>query len=50
MPSKLIKEKHLFVFEGASAEPQYQASLEKEFLGERFAIKCVYDAEIRQQS
>lgn len=48
MPSKLNKENHLFVFEGGSAEPRYQASLEKEFLGERFAIKCVYDAEIYQ--
>lgn len=48
MHSKLIKEKHLFVFEGGSAEPKYHASLEKEFLGERFAIKCVYNAEIYQ--
>ncbi|MCQ2194973.1 MAG: hypothetical protein MJZ28_08495, partial [Paludibacteraceae bacterium] len=48
MPSKLIKEKHLFIFEGGSAEPKYHASLEKEFLGERFAIKCIYDAEIYQ--
>lgn len=48
MPSKLTKEKHLFVFEGSSAEAQYQASLEKKFLGECFAIKCVFDAEIYQ--
>lgn len=42
------KELQLFVYEGNSAEPKYVDKLEKNFLGERIAIKCVYDAEIYQ--
>lgn len=42
------KELQLFVYEGGSAEPKYVDKLEKNFLGERIAIKCVYDAEIYQ--
>ena len=42
------KELQLFVYEGSSAEPRYVDKLEKNFLGERVAIKCVYDAEIYQ--
>ena len=46
--SMLNKELQLFVYEGNSAEPKYVDKLEKNFLGERIAIKCVYDAEIYQ--
>lgn len=46
--SMLNKELQLFVYEGNSAEPTYVDKLEKNFLGERIAIKCVYDAEIYQ--
>lgn len=46
--SMLNKELQLFVYEGGSAEPKYVDKLEKNFLGERIAIKCVYDAEIYQ--
>lgn len=42
------KELQLFVFEGSSAEPKYVSSLEKNFLGERISIKCVYEADIYQ--
>lgn len=44
----LNKELQLFIYEGSSAEPQYIDKLEKNFLGEKIAIKCVYDAEIYQ--
>ena len=46
MPS-MSKEKHLFIFEG-KAEPNYHESLESNFLGDRFSIKCIFDAEIYQ--
>jgi len=42
------EELHLFVFEGAVAEPMYVKSLEKHFMGETFSIKCVYDTDIYQ--
>ena len=42
------KEKTLFIFEGASSEDKYVEKLERNFLGERHAIKCVFDAEIYQ--
>ncbi len=40
--------KHLFVFEGVRAESKYVDMLEKNFLGKRISVKCVYDAEIYQ--
>lgn len=46
MPS-MSKENHLFIFEG-KAEPNYHESLESNFLGDRFSIKCIFDAEIYQ--
>lgn len=42
------KEKCLFVFEGKKTEKQIVGQLEKNFLGEGFAIKCIFDAEIYQ--
>ena len=42
------KEKTLFVFEGAKTEDKLVEKLEKNFLGDRHAIKCVFDAEIYQ--
>ncbi len=42
------KEKTLFIFEGARSEDKYVEKLERNFLGERHAIKCVFDAEIYQ--
>lgn len=42
------KELQLFVFEGIRTELRYVDKLEKNFLGDRIAIKCVYDAEIYQ--
>ena len=42
------KEKTLFIFEGASSEDKYVEKLERNFLGEKHAIKCVFDAEIYQ--
>lgn len=41
-------ELHLFVFEGYSAEPLYVDKLERNFLGKRISVKCVFDAEIYQ--
>lgn len=41
-------ELHLFVFEGVRAESKYVDMLEKNFLGKRISVKCVYDAEIYQ--
>ncbi|MCM1176920.1 MAG: hypothetical protein NC335_04090 [Bacteroides sp.] len=38
----------LFVFEGASTESILVSKLEQNFLGDRHAIKCVFDAEIYQ--
>lgn len=42
------KEKTLFVFEGIKTEDKLVEKLECNFLGERNAIKCVFDAEIYQ--
>lgn len=42
------KEKTLFVFEGSRTENILVKNLEKNFLGDRHAIKCVFDAEIYQ--
>lgn len=42
------KEKTLFIFEGAKTEDKLVEKLEHNFLGERHAIKCVFDAEIYQ--
>lgn len=42
------KEKTLFIFEGAKTEDKLVKSLELNFLGDRHAIKCVFDAEIYQ--
>lgn len=42
------KEKTLFIFEGARAEDKLVEKLERNFLGDRHAIKCVFDAEIYQ--
>lgn len=36
------------MFEGIRTELRYVDKLEKNFLGDRIAIKCVYDAEIYQ--
>lgn len=44
----LNKELSLFIFEGARTEEKLVEKLEKNFLGERFAIKCIFDAEIYQ--
>ena len=44
----LKNELHLFVFEGIRAESKYVNSLEKNFLGKKISVKCVYDAEIYQ--
>lgn len=41
-------EQILFVFEGKSSEDDIVASLEQKFLGNRIAVKCVFDAEIYQ--
>ena len=42
------KEKTLFIFEGSRSEDKYVEKLELNFLGDRHAIKCVFDAEIYQ--
>lgn len=42
------KEKTLFIFEGAKTEDKLVEKLEHNFLGDRHAIKCVFDAEIYQ--
>lgn len=42
------KEKTLFIFEGAKTEDKLVEKLERNFLGGRHAIKCVFDAEIYQ--
>lgn len=42
------KENTLFIFEGARSEDKYVEKLERNFLGDRHAIKCVFDAEIYQ--
>lgn len=44
----LNNELQLFVFEGKSAEPNYVGSLERNFLGGKTAIKCVYGTDIYQ--
>lgn len=41
-------EKTLFIFEGAKTENKLVEKLERNFLGDRHAIKCVFDAEIYQ--
>lgn len=41
-------ELQLFVFEGSRAESKYVEQLERNFLGKRISVKCVYDAEIYQ--
>ncbi len=38
----------LFIFEGSKKEIQFIESLEKIFLGKRFKIHCIFDAEIYQ--
>lgn len=42
------KEKTLFIFEGSKSEGKLVEKLERNFLGDRHAIKCVFDAEIYQ--
>ena len=42
------KEKTLFIFEGAKTEDKLVEKLECNFLGDRHAIKCIFDAEIYQ--
>jgi len=42
------KELSLFILEGANTENKLIEKLEQNFLGERFAIKCIFDAEIYQ--
>lgn len=42
------KKKTLFIFEGAKTEGKLVEKLEHNFLGNRHAIKCVFDAEIYQ--
>ena len=42
------KEKTLFIFEGVKTEEKLVEKLEQNFLGDKHAIKCVYDAEIYQ--
>lgn len=42
------EEKTLFIFEGARTEDKFVEKLECNFLGDRHAIKCVFDAEIYQ--
>lgn len=42
------KEKTLFIFEGAKTEEKLVEKLEQNFLGDRHAIKCVFEAEIYQ--
>lgn len=44
----MSKEKTLFIFEGAKTEGKLVEKLECNFLGDRHAIKCVFDAEIYQ--
>lgn len=44
----LSNELQLFVFEGSRAESKYVEQLERNFLGKRISVKCVYDAEIYQ--
>lgn len=44
----MSKEKTLFIFEGAKTEDKLVEKLECNFLGDRHAIKCVFDAEIYQ--
>lgn len=46
--STMNKEKTLFIFEGAKTEDKLVGKLERNFLGDRHAIKCVFDAEIYQ--
>lgn len=41
-------EKTLFIFEGAKTEDKLVEKLERNFLGDRHAIKCIFDAEIYQ--
>ena len=38
------KEKTLFIFEGAKTEDKLVEKLECNFLGDRHAIKCIFDA------
>lgn len=42
------KEKTLFIFEGSKTEEIFIKKLEQNFLGNRHAIKCIFDAEIYQ--
>lgn len=42
------REKTLFIFEGVKTEDKLVEKLERNFLGDRHAIKCVFDAEIYQ--
>lgn len=44
----LNKDTVLFIFEGARSEGKIVEKLEENFLGERYAIKCIFDAEIYQ--
>lgn len=44
----LNKEPTLFIFEGGRTEDKVVQMLERNFLGEKVALKCVYDAEIYQ--
>ena len=42
------RERHLFIFEGSKTEPKYAAMLERNFMGERVAVKTAFEAEIYQ--
>ncbi|MBQ0157765.1 MAG: hypothetical protein KBS47_01985 [Bacteroidales bacterium] len=44
----LNNELHLFVLEGAGAEPQFVKKLEQNFFKRKISVKCVFDAEIYQ--
>lgn len=44
----LGSELNLFIIEGSRAEDKIIKSLERHIFGKRFAVKCVYDAEIYQ--
>ena len=45
----LNNELQLFVFEGSRAESKYVEQLERNFLGKRISVKCVYyNGNVRQ--
>lgn len=48
MPLTSNKDLTLFIFEGAKTEEKLVNKLEQNFLGDRHAIKCVFEAEVYQ--